>query len=77
MSLANVPHGHATPAGQGHFSPTTVPFSIPKLDGEMKTPSGTASDGEGMFFSPALPPPPPTPEPQLRVMEKYAEAKNS
>lgn len=57
MSLANVLHGHATPAAQGHFSPTTVPFSIPKLDGEMKTPSGTASDGEEMFFSPALPPP--------------------
>lgn len=30
VSLANVPHGHATPAAQGHFSPTTVPFFHPK-----------------------------------------------
>lgn len=74
-------HGHATPAAQGHFSPVIVPFSIQKLDGEMRTPSGTASDGGGTFSSPALPPQTSQPQsghsPNPGSWEKNVEAKNS
>lgn len=81
MSLANVPHGHATPAAQGHFLPMIVPFSIQKLDGEERTPLGTASDGEGTSSSPALPPQMPQPQsghsPNSESWKKYVDTKNS